>query len=1314
MNKIKRFVVLIIVACMLPVSSFALKLGDTVTCKIGENIPEDAVFTIVDNERNESEIGGSSSTDTNSQEEDTEFIYPNLVITDDGIIINGKKYPLSIICSRSDMEDVYGELFGLAEDDPLIKVMKETLGIDGNALLDILLDPDSLLINPTVFGEDYQDKINRIKETIQGLGLSEKEQTLWDKFLDNVLSDKNLEDFYGEVTKSILDWLDGIDITITLPIDNLIDQWSADVNADQDRCDENLDVMEILSIGSIQPGTQVIPLGSAYEFVSDQPGVTYEVGTQSFHLEIASDDHFDKVEEADEMEDILSSASLGSMIIDGAVVPSGNPWVYGSYKYNNTNSYIERVYKGKIEFNAEDFVAAIEQDQYYINCDLFSQTSESNANWVYHIKSDKNPSGSTLAMREKLHTWPIDLSETDPIKGMTYREELIETFSNMTTDDIVAIVDGVGSGVPHGQSYYESEAYQACLNAENVFCWACSPVRTSTGQFTGDKVFTVDIEIPLLPENSDAIITIENAEAQYKAGKMRLEEYLSIIESTSYYTLSSDGVTKGELVTPCTGVTSEFEEACKIRYPDGGWSYDPHFHPTSVKGETTVTRNDTQGYVMQGVDLEGGQFDGSGYMAISISSLYELSQYETKGDQYGYGLHDRVGESYPASADTLIYTITHTEIDQDSRFTPYELQYGTGSRVVDVDKWESWDAFWGNAGYMLGVNDKPVRVEYYTTEPNAVSYADNKTWDMFIAMRDDEESRPDAIISTDGKIISPVIEDRSGQDRTQEIISSLQCGEDFSSAGMEGVTWDRLYASEDASLPRTAKGNTPPNKYDYPVMETIIRNNVNGTSYTIGCTELDPWGQSDWGIRGGTAVANAEEGYITLWHLDENGYKSGSYVVISEDQALEMARYWFKKAGLPEDLIEGIVVCGDSTQTTAFAQPFHIIINQAKLLDYYVPQAEDPHKYQQKYNTTMGDLVRKFLKDGVDIFDTWQKLREKIKNGTATPEEESLCEQLEAEARSCADWYVRHSDEITEEDYAIIEGVIRIGTEIDPDLGDEVEKTRSDKEEITQGDEEEVVGEETDEDEEGEDDNKIYTDLREYLKSLGIDETEIPDEITIEWLQEIAKKIGVEELRKFFSNHVFNVDHYVTISVEDIRTEDTESRVLKNGTFDWTVVNQFQNGRSSTIHSVGGKEKTVTLQAKTTTVTAEGTVQRSKVVKVYYTLEETLVVEPFGWVISTKSVTGEGLGEAGVVSKKMEFSESKETVFSATFVIDDDDETIVVVYGLESYLVDLYEYINSIRGLSGYWVNAIKMNDSYEWAVEITQGRDSITTYRIK
>ena len=203
-------------------------------------------------------------------------------------------------------------------------------------------------------------------------------------------------------------------------------------------------------------------------------------------------------------------------------------------------------------------------------------------------------------------------------------------------------------------------------------------------------------------------------------------------------------------------------------------------------------------------------------------------------------------------------------------------------------------------------------------------------------------------------------------------------------------------------------------------------------------------------------------------------------------------------------------------------------------------------------------------------------------------------------------------------------------------------------------------------------------------------------------------------MRKFFSNHVFNVDHYVTISVEDIRTEDTESRVLKNGTFDWTVVNQFQNGRSSTIHSVGGKEKTVTLQAKTTTVTAEGTVQRSKVVKVYYTLEETLVVEPFGWVISTKSVTGEGLGEAGVVSKKMEFSESKETVFSATFVIDDDDETIVVVYGLESYLVDLYEYINSIRGLSGYWVNAIKMNDSYEWAVEITQGRDSITTYRIK
>jgi hypothetical protein len=445
----------------------------------------------------------------------------------------------------------------------------------------------------------------------------------------------------------------------------------------------------------------------------------------------------------------------------------------------------------------------------------------------------------------------------------------------------------------------------------------------------------------------------------------------------------------------------------------------------------------------------------------------------------------------------------------------------------------------------------------------------------------------------------------------------------------------------------------------------------------------------------------AKAGYITIQN------ERGEIKYITEDQALEMAKYWFEEAGLDPNLIKGITVSVDVNSDV----PFHILVDSAELLDWYSPPPINPNDYFTTYEVNLGDVIENLLEEGRDILEHYRELKKKVDDGTATPEEKTQCEQIKAEAEALTDYYTRHSDEFTPEERELMEGIITIGTEGNDELTEKVEKIKEKDE--TPEDPEEVEEEDGEEDEE---EKTISSELIEYLKSLGIDETEIPDQITVEWLREIAQRIGIEELKKFFTNRVFNVDHYITISLEDVRVEDEEAVMMKKGSFRWTVSRNYQNGTTSNVSMLGGDVHYETLSAKVTTVTAEGTVQRSRVVKMYYRFEETLIAQPFGWVISTKSTTINGTGEEGLLSKRVQVSEGWEPVFSATYVIEDDDKTVAVYGpGLEDYIMNLQQYITTITSMSGYWINGIQYGDGDAWIiVTITQGNDGISTFRVK
>ena len=128
-------------------------------------------------------------------------------------------------------------------------------------------------------------------------------------------------------------------------------------------------------------------------------------------------------------------------------------------------------------------------------------------------------------------------------------------------------------------------------------------------------------------------------------------------------------------------------------------------------------------------------------------------------------------------------------------------------------------------------------------------------------------------------------------------------------------------------------------------------------------------------------------------------------------------------------------------------------------------------------------------------------------NGTATAADIELHEQIRMESIAAAEWLTRNADSVTDTEISMLEdsGMLAIACSAhgaDYRTVEKVQKVLEEREDVNTGDAEEVEVEETGEDEAEE---KAYTDLIEFLKSIGIDETEIPDQITIEWLREIAR-----------------------------------------------------------------------------------------------------------------------------------------------------------------------------------------------------------------
>ena len=336
-------------------------------------------------------------------------------------------------------------------------------------------------------------------------------------------------------------------------------------------------------------------------------------------------------------------------------------------------------------------------------------------------------------------------------------------------------------------------------------------------------------------------------------------------------------------------------------------------------------------------------------------------------------------------------------------------------------------------------------------------------------------------------------------------------------------------------------------------------------------------------------------------------------------------------------------------------------------------------------------------------------------------------------AKYLAEWYYEDAEDMRKktslDSYDMIEPFLKIASELD---GNIKEKYTSEKEELRKEIERSQSEDGTEETKE-----EIISDIIEFLKNLGFTETEIPTEITYEWLKE---NIGVEEIVKFFSTHVLRLERYVKVKVEDITIKDNESLEHRNfpgGQFEWTVASSNGEGDSTSSTSGGGKIRTVVLRAKVTSVTAKESIVRRRSLVTSYSMEETIVLEPFGWEVSRKTVSGTGInGEPNASSKKTIISTGTRTVFNRQYIIDDEtggngggnsywiDENgnvIGDVYGDTdgtngTVYLPWAEFIKNIKNQTGYWVNGYGHDIIEGWAVLVItpHGTNNMSTYRIK
>lgn len=345
-----------------------------------------------------------------------------------------------------------------------------------------------------------------------------------------------------------------------------------------------------------------------------------------------------------------------------------------------------------------------------------------------------------------------------------------------------------------------------------------------------------------------------------------------------------------------------------------------------------------------------------------------------------------------------------------------------------------------------------------------------------------------------------------------------------------------------------------------------------------------------------------------------------------------------------------------------------------------------------RFRTDGGDIITDFEKWGKDVYDWWKEY------GDDMPSD------------------IR--DEFKDMIYTLID---IYGTEEDVDI---LIEQLIDDEDDDDDDDDDNDDDNDDDDNEDDDDDTIDSveKLLKLLKELGIDISDVPAEITLDW---ILSKIPKEYMSDFFGRSDYTVNIYSALQKSQIQFVETDKVVPNGNTLRWSV---YKDGNLSETRNAKtfGECSTVALDKEGTLIVGERNVYAIKEARVYYTSTTIITVPALNnLIIYEKTDTGKSK-DGGVYSTKYSIDASRwDKVVSAYYEIDDEEAeggqggggssnggktgatTDVSVYDITAMIKNLYSVF-------GYWINGAR-TEYYPGSLLIKQiQKDNTFTFRVE
>lgn len=856
--------------------------------------------------------------------------------------------------------------------------------------------------------------------------------------------------------------------------------------------------------------------------------------------------------------------------------------------------------------------------------------------------------------------------------------------------------------------------------------------------FSTDGVLEHEIHIPATDSNYNALTNISTATELLSAGKIDINTWAAIVEKSEIRDAQGNLIDPTSLVNPNSvaafyNENSGKEVKLEINVSDIVDSKGYNFNKTGDIGTTEQNWGDAA------VDLR------SMIVALKVKELKESNPNWKQSDiEYieattpDMDIQYLLGMGFDFQENGLYYngeyiegteTRTKDQLYEELNINPYSIQMSAG---------------------MIGDERQDTTNTNYLLEP-ILDYSSRfrMDWSNYLDIDDDGSNMSKYL----NNIKAPdVIPDGYTKEEWESIWESYSSAALIMKDNPYAVSAMSIGTTEDNSLhffPHTGSGMIAYNPETGTISTVnalqdadVIRYNLG----TMGYFQITDGADYEQKIAAAQQALNAVQSSAGLI-VDGVTVSVDKTVYVTEDYINAIVGKVAEKLGIPSNSIKTYL----QPEEKGGGSSFYIVIDIYGAMDQMKKTLSSSDVVYNE-NISGSDLMERLnIRDPRELSRIANEILGEETVSSSESSETSINEirksdlDLLAEyAKELANWYYEDTESFRNatglDSYDAIEPFLKIASASDETI---TQKYISEQEKIK-----EEIEKSQSEGNSSEQQEELISDLIKFLKTLGYSDDEIPSEITYDWLKD---HIGVEEIEKFFSTHIVRLERYVKVKVENITVNDNETLEHRNfagGPFQWTITSSNGNGDSHTSSSAGGMTRHVSLNAKETTVTALESIVRKRTLVTSYTMEETIVLEPFGWEVSRKTVSGTGIsGEPNASSKKTVISTGTRTVFSATYIIDDEEEgngasgwngagggywidgygnVIGNIYGSTdgsagsdgggSGLIPWAEFIKIIKNATGYWVNGYGHDIIEGWAVLVItpHGTNRMTTYRVK